>query len=169
MKKNLQKGFTILELLITAIVIAILVTSLVLMLQQVSIRSRDAIRLTDMANLFQAIQVTIQADDSNEKLFYLLCSQVKTPCQEKSYPLMQKTQNVDGTGWLKIAFNRKSLLSYVILPLDPINDDKYNYSYWSDGKTWKLETKLESENFKEKMKTDGGTDPNKYELIQKLK
>lgn len=166
---NKQKGFSVLELLITAIVIAILIVTLITMLQKVNMRSRDAVRLSDMTNIFQAIQATIQSRESAEKLFYILCSQVKTPCEGTSFPLLQNTQQVNGEGWLKIAFNKKTIVSYVILPLDPINDDQYNYHYWSDGKTWKLETRLESENFKIKMKEDGGQDPTKYELFQKLK
>lgn len=168
MLKN-QKGFTILELLITAIVIAIMVTLLVFMLQKVSERSRDAQRLTDMSNLYQAIQATIQSKEDKEKLFYILCSQVKTPCEGSSFPLLQNTQQVNGEGWLKVAFDRKTVVSYVILPLDPLNDDEFNYHYWSDGKMWKLETKLESDNHKAKMENDGGTNPTKYELTQKLK
>lgn len=163
-----QKGFTLLELLITAIVIAIMVVILASMLLKVNERSRDAIRLTDMSNLYQAIQTTIQSKEDKEKLFYILCSQVKTPCEGSSFPLLQNTQQVNGEGWLKVTFDRKTVVSYVILPLDPLNDEEFNYQYWSDGKSWKLATRLESDNYKLKMKEDGGTDPTKYELTQKL-
>lgn len=168
MLKN-QKGFTILELLITAIVIAIMVIFLVSMLHRVSERSRDALRLTDMSNLYQAIQTTIHSKEDKEKLFYILCSQVKTPCEGSSFPLGAETRKIDGKGWLKITFDKKSLIRYSVLPLDPLNTEKYNYKYFSDGKSFTLETKFESDNFKERMTDDGGKDPNKYELTQKLK
>jgi len=164
-----QKGFTILELLITAIVIAIMVIFLVSMLQRVSERSRDALRLTDMSNLYQAIQTTIHSKEDQEKLFYILCSQVQTPCEGNSYPLSSETRKIDGNGWLKITFDKKSLIRYSILPLDPLNTAEHNYKYSSDGKSFTLETKFESENFIERMTDDGGTDPTKYELTQKLK
>lgn len=164
-----QKGFTVVELLITAIVIAILVISLIAMLQRVNMRSRDAIRLTDMANLYQAIQIAVTSNEDSEKLYFILCSQIKTPCEGTSYPTGTNTRKIDGSGWLKVLFTKKTLVKYSILPVDPINNEQYNYHYFSDGKSWKIETKLESDKMKSKMNEDGGTDPEKYELTQKLK
>lgn len=166
---NSQKGLTLLELVICTMVIAILVVSLYSMLKNITLRSRDAVRLADMSNLFQAIQSKIQADETSEKLYYTLCSQVKTPCEGSSFPVNNDTQKTDGSGWLKIIFSRKELIKYAILPLDPLNNIHFNYRYFSDGKMWKLETKLESDRYKSKMENDGGSDPNKYELTQILK
>lgn len=163
-----QKGFTILELGIVAIVISVVVISLIAMMQEVNMRYRDAVRLSDMANIYQVIQAKIHTTEAKDKLYYILCSQVKTPCEGASYPLKSTTRKIDGSGWLRIIFSKDELIKYAILPLDPVNNEQYNYHYYSDGKMWKVSARLESKEHRQKMIEDNGTDPNKYEIIQKL-
>jgi prepilin-type N-terminal cleavage/methylation domain-containing protein len=164
-----QKGFTLIELVICSIVISIIIIFLVSMLQKVNMKARDALRLSDMATLYQAIQVKIHNTEAEDKLYYILCSQVKTPCEGSSFPISGTTRRIDGSGWLRIIFSKKELLKYTILPLDPLNNAEYKYTYFSDGKMWKMETKLEAESNKKKMENDGGEKPDKYEVFVKLK
>ena len=168
-KDQNQKGFTIIELVICSIVISVLIISLIAMLQKVNMKARDALRLSDMAMLYQAIQAKIQNTEAEDKLYYILCSQVKTPCEGSSFPVSGTTRRTDGSGWLRIIFSKKELVKYTILPLDPLNNAEYKYTYFSDGKMWKIETKLESDSNKKKMENDGGANPDKYEVEVKLK
>jgi hypothetical protein len=66
------------------------------------------------------------------------------------------------TGW--IAQNLSAYASR--LPIDPINDATYFYSYYHDADTYELNARLEY-NF-DLMTSDGGNDPNLYEVGNNL-
>lgn len=162
MKKNYRPN--IIELLTVIIILAILVGIGLIMHGSVNKRARDAVRLADLAKLYQAIIVTTY-DSAN--LAQDLCFGIPLPCQGVSIAV--NSQNTDGTGWIKMNFNAKQEINLSLLPLDPHNDATYNYTYYSDGSNWKIKAILESNQYKSKMQSDGGTDPDKYEIGSNLR
>lgn len=174
MSKNIkftnQKAFTMMEVLIVVLILSIVMLFSITFFQDINMRARDAGRLADLTNIQQAIQIVLnEAAEKNEKSSTVLCTKIEPPCSGSSFPFLNQTRNTDGKGWIKIDFDDKAIANFYSLPLDPINNDEYNFQYFSDGKSWKMETKFESQEFKKKMETDNGTNPNKFEISQKVK
>lgn len=165
MDKTNLTGFTLIELLVVMAIIAILFGAGMAVYNVVNQKSRDAVRLADLSNLQQAIfSATHEAQNSALEL----CFNTTTPCQGSSFPVDATSQKADGSGWIKINFDSKSIVNLPKLPLDPVNNTTYFYRYYSNGAAWKIETTLESSQYQEKMQTDGGTDPQKYEVGLKI-
>lgn len=155
-----KKGFTLVELLVVIAIIAILAAVVVLIINPLELtrRSRDAARLTDLANLQQAINVAVQeATDSAENI---LCAEglVSGKCEGTSSPDSAASRNANGTGWIKVDLSSSKSVSVPTLPVDPTNSTAYHYKYCSDGQAWEINTALESEQYKSKMANDGGSD-----------
>jgi len=131
---------------------------------ELSKRGRDASRLTDLANLQQAINVTLQASPANSPL--PLCSSQPAPCSGRSTDPGRSNRNADGTGWIKLPLNTS--VSPSAVPIDPVNNTKLHYTYCSNGSSWEINTILESDQQMPKMKSDGGDDDNKYEIGNNL-
>lgn len=150
-----SKGFTLVELLVVIAIIAILAAVVVLIINPLELtrRGRDAARLTDLANLQQAINVAVQeATDSADEI---LC--VGTDCEGNS--LEAGARVADGTGWVKVdLLSAQTAVSVPTLPADPTNNAAYHYQYCSDEQGWEINAALESEQQRPKMGTDGGTD-----------
>lgn len=157
MKKSAQvrKGFTLVELLVVIAIIAILAAVVVLIINPLELtrRGRDAARLTDLANLQQAINVAVQEATSSASA--ILCAGGATPCNGSSNT---GTRNSDGTGWVKVNLSSQKSVSVPTLPVDPTNDGTYHYTYCSDGNAWEIDTVLESDQQKGKMANDGGNE-----------
>ncbi|MBI2314658.1 prepilin-type N-terminal cleavage/methylation domain-containing protein [Candidatus Daviesbacteria bacterium] len=158
MKKSAQvhKGFTLVELLVVIAIIAILAAVVVLIINPLELtrRGRDAARLTDLANLQQAINVAVQ--EATASAAAILCSGGATPCSGSSNT---GTRATGGTGWVKVNLSAQNSVSVPTLPIDPLNDTTNHYTYCSDGDAWEINTVLESEQQKGKMATDGGNEP----------
>lgn len=158
-------GFTLIELLVVLAIIAILFSAGMALYTVVSQKSRDAARLANLSNLQQAIfSATHEAESSALEL----CFNTTTPCQGSSFPVDGTTQKADGSGWIKVNFDSKNIVNLPKLPLDPANSATYYYRYYSNGTAWKIEATLESTQYQDKMQSDGGTDPNKYEVGLKI-
>lgn len=152
------------ELLVVIAIIAILSAIGFVAYSGINARARDAVRLSDFSNIKQAI---ILATHDAQDLSSVLCSKTNTPCSGLTYPLEDNSLNTYGTGWIKVDFDLKNYANFDHLPVDPVNNVAHNYSYYSDGINWKIETVFESEQFKEYMENDYGTSPNKYEVFSK--
>lgn len=159
------RGFTLIELLVVLTIIAILFSAGMALYTVVNQKSRDAARLAELSILQQAI---FSATHETENSALELCFNTTTPCQGVSFPLDTSTQKADGSGWIKVDFDSKNIVNLPKLPLDPTNNANYYYRYYSNGTAWKIETALESAQYQEKMQTDGGTDPQKYEVGLKI-
>lgn len=160
-----SKGFTLIELMIVVAIIAILASIAMSIYSSVNTKTRDAVRLSDFANINQAIQLAIH----NSKDIELdLCFNLQSPCSGSSYPLDENTKKTNGSGWIKVSFDKENIANFANLPLDPVNDVNLNYSYYSDGVAWRIETILESTTYQDKMQSDSGTNPNKYEIGSKI-
>lgn len=164
--KTNKAGFTLVELLVVIAIIAILAAVVVLIINPLELtrRGRDAARLTDLANLQQAINVAVQ--ESTDSAQNVLCNGVGgATCADNS---VSGTRNANGSGWVHVNLSSQKAVSVPTLPVDPSNGTTYHYVYCADttggSAKWEIVAVLESDQQKGKMGTDGGTDPNKYEI-----
>lgn len=162
--KKTAHGFTLVELLVVIAIIAILAAVVVLIINPLELmkRSRDAARLTDLANLQTAINVAVQ--ESTQTSQYIACNGVAGDCTSNSF---SGTRVINGTGWVSINFTNQKSVSVPTLPIDPINSSGatgFHYTYCGNGEKWMLETVLESDQQKKKMETDGGPSNTLYEV-----
>ncbi|MCS7200715.1 MAG: hypothetical protein NZ822_01010 [Patescibacteria group bacterium] len=86
-------------------------------------------------------------------------------------------QRIDGYGWLPINFMEISFPSLAVLPVDPLNQVTsslyYTYSFRRSSFDYEIGGSFETAEFKnggvnDKVSTDGGNDPNRYELGSNL-
>lgn len=167
--KREAKGFTLVELLVVIAIIAILAAVVVLIINPIELtkRSRDAARLTDLANLQQAINVAAQEATASGQ--DILCATgwdaAASNCQGDS-----KTdgRSSNGSGWVRVNLSATKSVSVPTLPIDPINDDAHKYTYYSNGSAWEINAVLESDQQKGKMGTDGGDNIDKFEVGSNL-
>lgn len=169
------QGFTLVELLVVIAIIAILAAVVVLIINPLELtrRSRDAARLTDLANLQQAINVAVQeATNSGSQI---LCNGANYPCYGNS---VTDSRLSDGSGWIKVNLGTQQSVSVPTLPIDAINKNdaanNFHYIYCADKPTgqvdgWEINAKLESAQQADKMDKDGGDDPALYEVGSNLK
>ena len=167
------KGFTLVELLVVIAIIAVLAAVVVLIINPLELtrRSRDAARLTDLSNLQQAINVAVQeATNSGSQI---LCNGASYPCHGNS---STDTRVSTGTGWVKVNLGTQQSVSIPTLPVDPTNSTGtagFHYSFCADKPAgqvdgWEIDTKLESVQQTGKMLTDGGDDDTVYEVGSNL-
>lgn len=161
MKKSAH-GFTLVELLVVIAIIAILAAVVVLIINPLELtrRGRDAARLTDLANLQNAINVAVQEATGSGAVAVLCKESGSYPC-EGSSNLNSRLAN--GTGWVKVDLSTAKSVSVPTLPIDPVNDTVLHYKYCANNDAWEIDTVLESDQQKGKMGTDGGNEPTKYE------
>ncbi len=158
-------GFTLVELLVVIAIIAVLAAVVVLIINPLELtrRSRDAARLTDLSNLQQAINVAVQEATNSGST--ILCNGATYPCNGSS---QTGSRAADGTGWVKVNLSSQKSVSVPTLPVDTINDATHHYTYCADIDAWEIDTTLESDQQKGKMGTDGGNDNNLYETGSNL-
>lgn len=170
MKKSVRSftgGFTLVELLVVIAIIAILAAVVVLIINPLELtrRGRDSARLTDLANLQQAINVAVQESTSSAQ--EILCKGVgAATCAGKSTDA--NARNSNGTGWVKVDLSTQQAVSVPTLPADPSNGTTYHYVYCADtaggAAKWEIFTELESAQQSPKEGTDGGNDSARYEV-----
>jgi prepilin-type N-terminal cleavage/methylation domain-containing protein len=155
-----HSGFTLVELLVVIAIIAILAAVVVLIINPIELtrRGRDAARLTDLANLQQAINVAVQ--ESSDSAQEVLCNGVGTAtCTENT---VTGARSANGTGWVKVNLSAQKAVSVPTLPVDPSNGSAFHYVYCADtangAAKWMIIAKLESDQQKGKMQTDGVND-----------
>ena len=167
MKKSalVHQGFTLVELLVVIAIIAILAAIVVLIINPLELtrRGRDAARLSDLANLQQAINVAVQ--ESTASAAAILCGAGSTPCFGSSNT---GTRASDGSGWVKVNLSAQQSVSVPTLPADQSNTTANHYTYCSDGNGWEIDTVLESQQQSDKAGADGGDDPVIYEVGSNL-
>lgn len=172
------KGFTLVELLVVIAIIAVLAAVIVLIINPLELtrRSRDAARLTDLANLQQAINVAVQ--ESTNSGSNILCKGAAYPCHGDTKDVTGRAS--DGTGWVKVDLGTSQSVSIPTLPIDPVNSNGnesdpnigYHYTYCAAKvgglDAWEIDAKLESAQQSGKTGTDGGDDTNLYEVGSNL-
>lgn len=157
-RSQVQKGgFTLVELLVVIAIIAILAAVVVLIINPLELtrRGRDAARLTDLANLQNAINVAVQESTGSGTVAVLCKAAGAYPCEGKSHTGSRAS---DGSGWVKLDLSAQQSVSVPTLPVDPINDVTYHYTYCANNDQWEINAVLESEQQKAKMANDGGNE-----------
>ena len=167
MKKTAQaqaKGFTLVELLVVIAIIAIFAAVVVLIINPLELtrRGRDAARLTDLANLQNAINVAAQEATSSGTDILCVGGLTAGACTGKSTDGNQRV--TDGSGWVKVNLGAQQSVSVPTLPVDPTNSTALHYTYCSDGTGWEINAALESQQQDDKMVNDGGDELTRYEV-----
>lgn len=156
--KKFNRGFTLVELLVVIAIIAILAAVVMLIINPLELtrRTRDAARLSDLANLQQAINVALQEGTAaGQRSPACNSDAAPTDC---TYESVGGTRLTDGTGWVHVNFAGQSNVTVPTLPVDPTNSTAYHYRYCGNGTNWKIMAHLESDKEKPRVVTDGGTD-----------
>lgn len=120
---------------------------------------RDSTRLADLGSIQSAIGIAVQDAPTSGPV--LLCNATAAPCLGRS--IDAQSDKTDGNGWAKIDISHNPNLHIKQLPLDPLNNGIYHYTYCSDGNNYEIDVVLESNQQASKMQNDGGDDPAKYE------
>lgn len=166
MKKSVR-GFTLVELLVVIAIIAVLAAIVVLIINPIELmrRSRDAARLTDLANLQQAINVAAQEATNSGTEILCVGGLTSGSCKGTSSDTDSRVSN--GTGWVKVDLSSQKSVSIPTLPADPTNNSTYHYTYCSDGNAWEINAVLESDQQtvqNDRDGKDGGGEADKYEV-----
>lgn len=171
---KLQKGFTLVELLVVIAIIAVLAAVVVLVVNpaELTARSRDAVRMADVGAVASAINLVVSSatDVTPLSMKALLCSQdynaSQTYCTGSS---ATDPQLVDGTGWVAVNFAAAGSVAGIgALPKDP---GTQAYTYKATGETpagYQITAVFESDQYDTKMGTDGGNDGAAYEVGSKI-
>lgn len=99
----------------------------------------------------------------------LLCRQSRS-CVGYSSLNTPKNLNFDGSGWVSVdlrpVFERASYNAMPdSLPIDPINNDEFHYTYCSNGIDWEINAKFETKKYKKEYSIeDGGDSEERFEL-----
>src|SRR3989344_7861739 len=177
----MEKGFTLLELLLVVGILAILAATATIILNPVELlmQARDSQRLGDLQSLDAAISFYTNTL-TTAPLFAGTSTQIQGTCTASGTALNPFTgvcsastsTKIDGTGWITIDFTGApagSLLSR--LPLDPINNSAYFYAFRATSTAtsiiWEISGKFESDKYKNQqqlMKNDGGNNEGLYEI-----
>jgi prepilin-type N-terminal cleavage/methylation domain-containing protein len=162
--QSVNKGFTVIELLVIIVIILIISSIIYLIINPVESakRGRDAIRMSDLSSVFRAI--TIAIDIAGEPSPQLLCFQTSAPCSGVSDQVGIDTAKSDGSGWVKIKLDTVAGAIFPKLPTDPLNKEGWKYEYKSSGYAFEVNTAFESQEYLQKMNDDGGNNVVKYEL-----
>ena len=173
------KGFTLIELLIVIGILAILATTVVLVLNPAQIlqESRDTQRLSDLSAIQSAIGLVVATASDPSATFenagpfctFATTTQfgplANTPC---TVPAANVIRDIDGDGWVGIDFNAVSGGTSPLssLPVDPTNNANFLYVYrHTVGTTlYEINGRLESVKQASKMADDGGSNANFYEI-----
>ena len=168
----MQRAFTLIELLITIAILAILGSSVALVLNPAELlaQSRDSERLQDLEALKKSLSLTLidnpsllqSLSSSNIYLSLPSCTGL-TPPSGFTYLCSATPSNINGSGWIPL-----SLSNLPNLPLDPTNSSSSSlyYAFIPDptNKTFVITSLLESEKYlKSASIKDGGTDPARIE------
>jgi len=174
---NTKKGFTLLELLIVIGILAILSTTIVLVINPAELleKARDSRRISDLNTVKTAIAYYLtETGDPSIGLSansYSHVSGVNCATTENS----TSSQAIDGTGWIPVAFSDLTGGAPIAnLPVDPNasteSTGNYYYVYLPDATnlTFKLVANMESTYYGggegDVEATDGGNNDDLYEV-----
>ena len=176
---NTKKGFTLLELLIVIGILAILSTTVVLVINPAELlaKARDSQRISDLNTVKTAIAYYItEAGNPSIGLSANSYSHVTgVTCSERTAS-STSSQAINGTGWIPVNFGALAGGSPISnLPVDPnastASTGNYYYVYLPDATklTFKLIANMESAYYKNGgdgnvESTDGGKNVNLYEV-----
>jgi len=153
----MKKGYTIVELLAIVAVIAVLISVLIVNFDVLGNKkkARDVKRLSDIALLDR----TISEYQMDNKVYPDMTNVLRISI---ALPSGNSQLETPVSGWID-----ENLANYTSkLPVDPINDQTYHYSYIHDNSGYEINARLETEIGQ--MQNDGGNDPTVYETGNNL-
>jgi prepilin-type N-terminal cleavage/methylation domain-containing protein len=160
---NTKRGFTLIELLIVIGILAILATTVVLVLNpaQLTAQARDTQRISDLSTIKSAIGIYLSTA-TDPTLTAGPYSTADTTCGFGAASCTVTTSTVvTGSGWVAVTLTDSTGGSPIAaLPVDPVNSATYQYAYKGDNtnKTFELNGRLESTKYRAQMSNDGGDD-----------
>ncbi len=171
MKKNIlshnsrSQGFTLVELLVVIAIVAVLAAVVVLVINPVELtkRSRDSVRLSDLATIQQAISVAGQNSTLTPEELYCVGG-ITAPATFCSGDSISGARDINGTGWVKVDLTQQTTVSIGTLPIDPTNVGNEKYTYKANATGYELDAVMESTQYGAKNTGDGGNDPASYEV-----
>jgi type IV pilus assembly protein PilA len=188
MHTKAKKGFTLIELLVVIAIVAVLSVVVILTLNPAELlkQARDSSRVSDAATLKSAISLYL-ADYSSPNLAAagygncypsVIAATAGANCGGRysaaytTYASATSSRAIDSTGWLPVNFSLISSGSPVgNLPIDPVNNATYFYSYAATGTslTFEIGMNMESSRYAQGgggdvETTDGGNSSSTYEV-----
>ena len=182
---NKYKSFTFLEVLITLTILSIISLLVVGLLkpQETFKVARDAKRVLTLNQIEKTLILYLKENPrlnlGSSTIIYISLPDNSASCtswKDKLPPLPSgyeyrcsaNPQNIDGTGWIPIDFTKSSITNISSLPLDPINNPPYYFTYVADNnkKSFEITAYLESDKNKGENSVsanDNGTNINLYE------
>ena len=174
-----KKGFTLIELIIVIALIALLATTVILVINPVKIfqEARDSQRIADLGQMNSAMSLMLATSSTQPSMgpSAANCYQNKATqdCKPRYTPASTAAttaagQKVDGTGWVPVSLGTSPAIS--AWPLDPKNDVTNFYSYAVDASNqWEFSAKMESVRYKQAgtedvESTDGGNQAALFEV-----
>jgi len=183
---NKYKSFTFLEVLITLTILSIISLLVVGLLkpQETFKVARDAKRVLTLNQIEKTLILYLKENPrlnlGSSTIIYISLPDNSASCtswKDKLPPLPSgyeyrcsaNPQNIDGTGWIPIDFTKSSITNISSLPLDPINNPPYYFTYVADNnkKSFEITAYLESDKNKGENSfsaNDNGTNINLYEV-----
>lgn len=180
MTNKIKTGFTLLELLIVIGILAILATTVTIVLNPAELlrQARDSQRLSDLQSLNTAINLYVSTY-ATSTMFTGTSTQAGGTCTAGSATVFtggsactsSNSTAVNGTGWATVNFSLIPIGSPLAkLPIDPSNNTTYFYAFKATSTPnafWEIDGVLESNKYvttEQLMVNDGGNSNSYYEL-----
>lgn len=160
MRTSSPKGFTLIELLIVIGILAVLATVTVIALNpaQLFAQARDSQRMSDLSAVVGAINYYI-LNTSSPAFEAGPFSTNSTTCGFGASCTVRNTYGIGAAaGWVGVNISALTPPPVATWPRDPSNTATYQYSYKGDNsaKTFEVDARLESAQYRDKMVNDGG-------------
>ncbi|MEK7195538.1 MAG: type II secretion system protein, partial [Patescibacteria group bacterium] len=184
-----KKGFTLIELLIGIGILAVITTSVLLILNPAEIirRARDAQRINDINALQRSIALQSPSDldgpnypndscrgQANQRIFVSVPNDngETPPTPPSGWAYAQVTsdnlRHVDGGGWVPVDFTTKGELglksTISSIPVDPINTFASGLYYTYVCGSYEFTAAMESNKYKQSAQNEGGDSPDLFEV-----